>query len=389
MQIAALISIVILAALATDAVVPIIPVIENALDTDAASAQMLISVFLAGYAAGQLPCGIASDRLGRMPVLYSALSIFVIGSVICVVADSINGLFAGRFIQGLGAAGTAVMSRTIARDLHSGSELAKLLALYVAVLASLPIVGPALGSWLGATLNWQSVFVLITAAGAISLVLSFLGLKETHSPDAKVAQQKQSLAETFRIYFHSKQSIWASLLLGFVFFGFMSILSGFGNAIVDVYQRPAIEVGPLLSATMLFFVGGSITSRQTVSSLGELTLIKYAAYIFVCAAFVNGFVLLAQPVHLYWFMLSIVLYALGLGLLFPNTSSLALAPLPKIAGLASSILGTIQISFAFAGSAFTAYLYAGDLKHIAIPLLLSSVGVVLMYLCRSRYIEQA
>lgn len=386
MQVAALISIVVLAALATDLVVPILPVIESELYTNASSAQMLITVFLAGYALGQIPCGLAADRIGRLPILYFALAVFLLGSLVCVVADSITSLFAGRFIQGLGAAGSAVMSRALARDFRSGHELAKLLALYVAVLASLPIIGPAVGGWLGTAVSWQSVFAFIAAAVLVSLILCLLGLREPERHAQNSPVEAKSLAETFQQFAASRQSVWASLLLGFGFFGFMSVLSGFGNVIVDVYKRPAMHVGPILSAAMIFFVGSSLLSRMRVSTSGELALIKAAVCIFVFATVLNIYVLTMQPVSLLWFLLGIISYMFGLGLLFPNTTAVALAPLPHIAGLASSLLGTVQISFAFAGSALTASLYKGNLDHIVAPLVIAGAGICFFYLRRHKYL---
>ncbi len=388
MQVGALISIVILAALATDLVVPILPVIQRELATSAGNAQLLISVFLASYALGQIPCGVAADRIGRLPVLYLALSVFFVGSIVCIFAGSINSLFIGRFIQGLGAAGTAVMSRALARDLRSGHELAKLLALYVAVLATLPILGPAIGAWLGAAISWQSVFTLISAAVLLSIALCMIGLREPGRQKLSADAGHDGFLNTLRQFSASRQSVWASLLLGFGFFGFMAILSGFGNVIVDVYKRPAIDVGRILSTAMLFFVGGSVLSRMKVSTVGEFTLIKYGAYIFLFATLLNIAVLALQPVPMSWFLAGVTCYMFGLGLLFPNTTAVALAPLPHIAGLASSLLGTVQISFAFTGSALAASLYNDDLNHIAIPLIIAGLGVFLLYLRRFNYQER-
>ncbi|MFK7733937.1 MAG: MFS transporter [Pseudomonadales bacterium] len=390
MQVAALLSIVVLAALATDFVVPILPIVESELNTSAANAQMLISVFLAGYALGQIPCGVAADRIGRMPVLYFSLGVFLVGSIVCVLSDSISSLFAGRIIQGLGAAGTAVMSRTLARDLRSGPELTKLLALYVAVLASLPIIGPVVGGWLGAVVSWQSVFVFLPLAVVLSIMLCLFGLRESMDRGGtgfNNVENQKNFKTALQQFVASRQSIWASLLLGFGFFGFMSILSGFSNVIVDVYQRPAIHIGPILSAAMLFFVGGSVLSRVKVGALGEFTLIKFAFCIFLIATVFNSYVFIMQPVSMIWFLLGVTSYMFGLGLLFPNTTAVALAPLPHIAGLASSLLGTIQISFAFAGSALTASLYKQNLDHIAIPLMIAGIGVIVLYLIKSRFLS--
>ncbi|MEI2337081.1 MFS transporter, partial [Pseudomonas aeruginosa] len=84
-----------------------------------------LSSFFLVFGLGQLVVGPLSDRFGRQRLVLSGLAIFMLGSVVCALADSLPALIAGRSIQALGVCATAVLSRAIARDLYDGEELAR------------------------------------------------------------------------------------------------------------------------------------------------------------------------------------------------------------------------------------------------------------------------
>ncbi len=375
----ALTFIILLAAIATDFVVPIIPLLQRDFGVDALQAQLIIPAFLSAYAVTQIPCGLAADHFGRLRVLYTGVAVYFCGCLICLLAPSIEVLYVGRFAQGLGAAATAVLSRAIARDLRAGPELARLMALFVAALAAMPLIGPIGGAWLGSAFGWRSVFALITAFTAIAAIACLASLQETHSTRGT---ERSSVLAAFSQFFNCWQSVWAALMLALSFFGLMAILAAFPSTLVDVYQQSSLAVGPLLSLTMVFFVGASILSRRWVSQRGEMTLIGYSISLFLIAAIGTAALLLLQGVPLWVFLLALMPYAAGIGLLFPNVSSIALSPLPHIAGLAASTLGTIQMLFAFAGSTVAAYLYRQDLSHIAWPVFIASFAICILYLFR-------
>ncbi|MFC5079881.1 MFS transporter [Vibrio thalassae] len=102
---------------------PALPDIQTALHTSEALAQQSLSVFFIALACSQLISGPLSERYGRRPVALMAAVVFVVGSLICMLAQSIDSLLLGRFVQGLGVGGLYLLCRTILQDSFNKSEL--------------------------------------------------------------------------------------------------------------------------------------------------------------------------------------------------------------------------------------------------------------------------
>ena len=116
-----------MAAFSVDVSLPAIPKMVDALLTTFPRGQQIVGVFIAGMACGQIPAGLFSDRLGRLPVLYAGSSLFVASAVVAAIATDIDIMLGARFLQGFGAAATIVLSRAIVRDIAHGKEAARLM----------------------------------------------------------------------------------------------------------------------------------------------------------------------------------------------------------------------------------------------------------------------
>src|SRR5687768_10570907 len=88
--------------LAIDMYLPALPTIARDLETSAASVQVSLAVYFAGIALGQAFYGPLSDRWGRKPALYFGLTLFVLSSVGCALADNVRTLIVLRLLQALG-----------------------------------------------------------------------------------------------------------------------------------------------------------------------------------------------------------------------------------------------------------------------------------------------
>ena len=104
--------------LSTDMYLPALPAILRDLDTVHASVQLTLSVFLVGFAVGQIFYGPLADRLGRKPVLMTGLAIYAGACLACTLAPTVEVLIGARFLQAFGAAGPVVLARAIVRDLY-------------------------------------------------------------------------------------------------------------------------------------------------------------------------------------------------------------------------------------------------------------------------------
>ncbi|MGL6213381.1 MFS transporter, partial [Billgrantia desiderata] len=108
--------------LATDMYLPAMPAMAEALDTGPDQVQLTLSLYMAGFAAAQLFCGPFSDRFGRKPVMIFGFSLFLVASLLCAFAPSIEWLLAGRFLQALGGATGPVLGRAAVRDIYGPLE---------------------------------------------------------------------------------------------------------------------------------------------------------------------------------------------------------------------------------------------------------------------------
>ena len=149
------------AALTVDLSLPAIPAMVQALDTSLSRGQQIVGIFMIGMACGQIPAGLFSDRLGRLPTLYVGMTIFAIAAIVAASADNMDVLLVARFVQGIGAASAIVLSRAIVRDVASGKDAARLMSLMTMIFTVAPVVAPSIGALLVAAWGWRAPFIVI------------------------------------------------------------------------------------------------------------------------------------------------------------------------------------------------------------------------------------
>src|SRR5262249_6969482 len=124
------------------------------------------------------------DRYGRRPVLLSGLALFLLGSTISTVADSVLTLVLGRFVQAIGAGCGITLGRAIAQDVYGRDRLIKAIAYLTMAYTIGPMVAPLLGGILIDAFGWRSVFGFALAAGAVITLTVYLAVFETRPPSA-------------------------------------------------------------------------------------------------------------------------------------------------------------------------------------------------------------
>ena len=135
---ALLVGLVAMMAISTDLYLPSLPSIARDFGVDVAAAQLTLSAFMLGIAAGQVVVGPLSDRFGRRPVLVAASACYALASVACALAPGIDALVASRVVQALGACAGGVVGRAVVRDVHGREGAARVLALIGSAMAIMP-----------------------------------------------------------------------------------------------------------------------------------------------------------------------------------------------------------------------------------------------------------
>lgn len=328
---------------AIDMYLPAMPAIGADLGASVQDMQATITAYFIAFGLAQLVYGPWADRSGRKPPLYAGIAIFVIGSVLCTMAPSVTALIVGRAIQGLGGAALMVVPRAIIRDMYTGHAATRLMAAVMLVISVSPMLAPLAGSGVMAVAGWRGIFGILLGASALSLAVLTFAQPET-LPRAQ--RQPFHMADTLR---GAKRLLASRSFMGLTFLG------GFGMASFFVFIASASFVyteGYGLTPTgfsLAFAVNaiGFFAASQAAGSLG----LRYGARRVMTVAS-TGFLLttaalfalaLAGMVPLVVCIGGLFVANAFLGLVIPTTMVMALDDHGDIAGLASSLGGTLQM----------------------------------------------
>ncbi|ATJ81028.1 multidrug effflux MFS transporter [Halomonas beimenensis] len=365
--------------LATDMYLPAMPAMAAALDAGPDQVQLTLSLYMAGFALAQLICGPLADRFGRKPVLIGGLALFLATSMLCALAQSIEALLLGRFLQALGGSVGPVLGRAMVRDIHGPTEAGRILSYMAIAMAVAPAVAPVAGAGLLVVFGWPAVFWLL--AGYTLLILALIAgqLPETLAPTQRRSIQPLALLATFRMLLGERRFVGYTLTNAAVFSGLFAFLSGSSFVLVDFMGLKPTDYGLLFTLVVLGFVSGSLISGRYSHRLGRERLLALGTL--ACALGGGSMAALSLAgVFAPWAVVAPqVLFVAGFGIVMPQSMSGALAPHPECAGSASSLFGFLQMSIAALAGALVGRLHDGTSHSMAIAIGLAGLVAVISY----------
>jgi MFS transporter, DHA1 family, multidrug resistance protein len=329
---------------AIDMYLPALPAVAADLGASVQATQVTLTAFFVAFGACQLVYGPLSDRMGRRPPLYIGIGIFLVGSIGCLLAPGIGALVAARFVQGLGAAAVMVIPRAIVRDLHTGPEATRLMALVMLVIAVAPMTAPLIGSLVMPLGGWRAIFALLALLALAGLGLTAFVLEETLPREARTAIGPAALWRGLRRLFLSGEFIGLSLVAGFAIASFFIFIASASFVYTRQFGLTPFGFSLAFAVNAVGFFAASQLAAGFGERYGLARVVVFAVAGFAgLTAILFGLVLAglgAFPV------IVAMLFAANacLGLVMPTTMVMALDPHPDIAGLASSLGGTIQMT---------------------------------------------
>ena len=184
--------------LSVDMYLASLPDMSRLLAAPTAQVQLTISFYLVGFAIAQVFYGPLSDRHGRKPVLLAALAIYLMATLACSLATSIETLIAARFMQAVGSSGAIVLARAVVRDMYDGAQLGREMSRIAAMMAVAPLVAPLFGGVLQTAFGWRSNFVALFIYGATAAAMVWLLLPETLRARAPEPVSPLSILRSYR-----------------------------------------------------------------------------------------------------------------------------------------------------------------------------------------------
>ena len=337
---AALMSIV---ALAIDAILPAISNIGVAIDsTDPTDNQLLVTMIFLELGVGQLFFGPISDSFGRKPVVYIGFIIFLLASIICLYAPSLEIMVIGRILQGIGLSAPRTISISIIRDTYEGDYMAKVMSFVVAFFILVPVVAPAIGKLILDAAGWQAIFYVQMFFVLVVAVWFWKRQKETLHPEYKIPFTRHVFVDGVKEFVKYRETVAFTLTSGLVTGAFLVYLSSAQHIFEDQYALK--EIFPYIFAGLAVSIGLSTFLNGTlVMHFGMRRLSLMATIVFCVVALTYSIVFLNTPnpsIYVLVGFLSIQFFCLGF--MWGNFRSIAMEPIGHIAGIGAAINGFVS-----------------------------------------------
>ena len=318
----------------TDMYLPALPSMTEIFSATPSQVQLGLTTSMIGLALGQLIIGPLSDKFGRKIPLIATLILFAIASALCILSTGIAMFVFMRLIQGLGASGGVVLSRSIATDLCSGKALASVMAIIGAISGIAPVISPLLGGWVLSFSTWRTVFVILLGIGVILLAASF------RLPESYPAEKRQTLSilQSFgqiRELVKNRVFMIITAMQAAAMFAFFGQISASPFIFQTHYGFSALQYSGFFGTNALaigIFAFLSTKFKTPQRSLLTGTIMLLSAAICVSTALYFN----ASP----WLFECFLFAMMGsFGLILAPSTAIAMNAARKQAGLASAILG--------------------------------------------------
>jgi DHA1 family bicyclomycin/chloramphenicol resistance-like MFS transporter len=348
--------------------VPALPVLAAVFDAPPGAVQLVLTLFLAGIAAGQLVYGPVSDRYGRRPVLIAGLALFLLGTVLSGFAWSLPVLIIGRTLQALGGCAGMVLGRAIIRDIYERERAASALATIMMVMSLAPSLSPAIGAYLAEWGGWRADFVLLGIIGAAVLILTAAKLEETHTP---APVNLVGMIGSFIVLLRSPAFLGIAFATAFTSTSWFSFLAAAPYLLSELLHQPASTYGLMILLPMAGYILGNAAVRRLSVLIGTTGLFIAGLALSFASGVMLAFWCLSGLTP--WAMfVPMAISSIGNGMSQPPGIAAGLSIYPRTAGAASGLLGFMQMMIAALGT-----LLIGRLPRDSAVAMVAVVGAAL------------
>jgi DHA1 family bicyclomycin/chloramphenicol resistance-like MFS transporter len=363
---------------AIDMYLPALPNVAANLHASIAHAQATLMAFFFGFGITQIIYGPVSDIVGRKPPLYVGLGVFILGSIGCSLAPSIDWLIGLRFIQGIGAAAMMVMPRAIIRDLHTGVEATRLMSLVMLVFSVSPILAPLVGSALIVPFGWRAVFVAVTIAAVLGLLLTAFTLQETRPPAERISGDLGTVLSQYWLLLRDRHFLGVTFIGALGMSSFFTFLASSSFVYIDHFGLTPTLYSLAFSVNAVGFIGASQFSARLGMRFGMGRVVLGAVIAYAVSAAVLFAVVFSGVDNLIVLMVLLFVTFAFLGLVIPTSMVLSLERHGPIAGMASALGGTLQMATGAVTIAVSSVFFDGSTLPMVTIIAICAAGAFIL-----------
>lgn len=322
------------APMGVDTYLPSIPEIAKYFDVNIHKVELSLSIFLIGFAIGQIFGGPISDRYGRRVGSIVGLLGYALFSFLIIFSSSIYELWIYRFLEAFFGGITVVNATAAVRDRFSGQEAAKVFSLIGMVRSLAPLLAPVFGAAIIHFFPWEGIFVFLTIYALIVAFFIYKDLPESFT------YTKQNIIESYKLVLTHKKAMKAMLVLAISFGAFFIIIAKTSYIYIE-YFGIKTDYFPLFFGInfiiLMFMIKVNVNLLKTYEAKN---IAKYATLIQFCVGII--FLLIHKDMNLILTVIIIASYMSMMAFIFGNCMSLAIEHFSKNAGVASGVIGVLQ-----------------------------------------------
>jgi DHA1 family bicyclomycin/chloramphenicol resistance-like MFS transporter len=320
----------------------LLPSMAEDLSTSAEKIQQTVSVYLIGFAGAQLIIGPLSDRFGRKIILLICYSVFVAASLACALATDVTVLIWARFVQSLGGCAGVLLSRVIVKDVYPPEEMGKVMSNMTTGFSMAPLLAPVIGSFIGVTYGWRSLFFIFSCFGLVLILWTLLGYKESNKHLNPSATRITHLAGNYAALLKEPKFVGYSLAVCCSIAGVLTYTSASSFILIELLSVSATTYGLLFSISAFGMLLGSVIAAKLNSRIGSLSTVWYGVLVLALGGVTMAVLPWFNVVSVFTIVGPMFVYALGNGIVMPTAMSLAIMPFPKMTGSAAAWIGCCQ-----------------------------------------------
>ncbi|MEO9862672.1 MAG: multidrug effflux MFS transporter [Yoonia sp.] len=349
-------------AFSIDAMLPALPEIAEELSPENPNqVQLIITSFVLGLGLGTFFTGPLSDSIGRRKVVIGGVFLFIIGTTIAWLSNTLEFVLFGRVIMGLGAAGPRVAAVAMTRDLYDGRDMARIMSFIMVVFSLAPALAPTIGHYIILGAGWRSIFIAFGIFAALPALWLYLRQPESLDPkNRRPVRLESMLAATKQMFAHRTARL--SIFVQTLTFGMLFTVLSTTQQVFDETFGQGEHFHLWFAVIAVLAATGSLLNARLVGALGMRAMVKgmFIAQIgltlvMVATATVDAPYWIAFGTYLIW----VIGNFFQVGLTIGNLNALAMEEMGHIAGLAASVIAAFSTVGAVMLAAPTALLYDG------------------------------
>lgn len=351
---------------------PALPDIARQLNTTGGIAQLSSAFYYCGFAVGIFTLGRVSDIFGRKPVVLFGIIFYAISSFLITYSPNIETFITLRFLQAYGASVGSVIGQAMARDCYKGWELSYVYASIAMVMAVVPSLGSAIGSYIVEYLPWQNSFRFLTLLATTLLIIYLKFLPETN---AYIGASKNN-----RFVYVLKVALKDKVLMSYAFIvgAYNGICFGFyiqaPFIFIDNLKMPPSDYSLLFLFLTVANLGGSLVSRRLIKKFVNSFKIKmiglFCSVMGCTSLLISAFMLsnnnYSNNAAVLMIFIPMSVHLTGHSLLIPMILRHALEDYIKVTGSAGAIFGFIYYLITSTVTFFISYCHSKTINNFSV-----------------------